>query len=131
LGRRDVDLYDVNLARTFVIVGLAASAVAGCGGGHAITPGQGQAALACRSTGTTAALAATRAAAVNPAFAPLAADENALATSQAPQVADISDGDPTDDADVGAVAAGVGLGSPAQQKVIADCMNLGLPVAKR
>ena len=68
MGRRDVDLYDVNLARTFVIVGLAASAVAGCGGGHAITPGQGQAALACRSTGTTAALAATRAAAVNPAF---------------------------------------------------------------
>lgn len=105
-------------------------ALAGCGGGHAITPGQDQAATACRSTGTAAALAATRAAAVNPAFATLAADENALATSEAPQVADLSDGDPTDDADVGAVAAGVDLGSPGRQKVIADCMNLGLPVAK-
>ena len=118
------------LPRVLVAIGLVAAAATACGGGHALTPGQDQAAIACRSTGTTAALAATRAAAVNPAFATLAADENALATSQAPQVADLSDGDPTDDADVGAVAAGVGLGSAAQQKVIADCMNLGLPVTK-
>ncbi len=120
--------YDVNLSRALVVTGLVCAVATGCGGGHAITPGQDQAALACRSTGTTAALAATRAAAVNPTFTTLAADENALATSQAPQAAAISDGDPTDDADVGAVAAGVGLGSPAQQKVIADCMDLGLPV---
>lgn len=113
-----------------MVVGLVAAVATACGGGHALTPGQDQAALACRSTGTTAALAATRAAAVNPAFSTLAADENALATSQAPQVAALSDGDTTDDADVGAVAAGVDLGSPARQKVIADCMNLGLPVTR-
>ena len=115
-------------SRTLALAGLVVAAATACGGGHAITPGQDQAALACRSTGTTAALAATRAAAVNPAFAPLAADENALATSEAPQVADLSTGDPADDADVGAVAAGVDLGSAGRQKVIADCMNLGLPV---
>lgn len=120
----------MKLSCALAVVGVTAAVATACAGGHAITPGQDQAALACQSTGTTAALAATRAAAVNPAFAPLAADENALATSQAPQVADLSDGDPTDDASVGAVAAGVGLGSPAQQKVIADCMNLGLPVTK-
>jgi hypothetical protein len=120
----------VDLSRALAVAAIVTAAATACGGGHAITPGQDQAAAACRSSGTAAALAATRAAAVNPAFATLAADENALATSQAPQVADLSDGDPADDAGVGAVAAGVGLGSPAQQRVIADCMNLGLPVAK-
>ena len=121
----------MELSRAFAVALITAATLTGCGGGHAYTPGQDQAAAACRGSGTAAALAATRAAAVNPGFATLAADENALATSQAPQAADISDGDPTDDADVGAVAAGVGLGSTAQQKVIGDCMNLGLPVASR
>jgi hypothetical protein len=120
----------MRLMRHAALTVLAAAAVSGCGGGHAFTPGQDQAAAACRSSGTAAALAATRAASLNPSFATLAADENALANNQAPQVADLSDGDPADDAGVGAVAAGVDLGSPAQQKVIADCMNLGLPVAK-
>lgn len=112
------------------LVVMAVGVAAGCGGGHALTPGQADAAAACRGTGSAAALAATKAAAVNPGFSTLAADENALAASEAPQVTDLSDGDPNDDASVGAVAAGVDLGSPARQKVIADCVNLGLPVTK-
>ena len=118
----------MQISRALVIAGIVAAVATGCGGGHAFTPGQDQAAAACRGSGSAAALAATKAAAVNPAFSTLAADENALAASQAPQAADISDADPTDDASVGAVAAGVTLGSEAQQKVIHDCINLGLPV---
>jgi hypothetical protein len=108
----------------------AAVAIAGCGGGHAFTPGKDDAAAACKGSGSAAALAATRAAAVNPGYSTLAADENALAASEANQSADLSDGDPADDAGVGAVTSAVDLGSPARQKVIADCFNLNLPVVQ-
>ena len=107
----------------------AAAALVGCGG-HAITPGQSDAAAACKGSGSAAALAATKAAAVNPSYATLAADENALAASTSNPEADLSDGTGSDDAGVSAIAAGVGLGSAAQQKVVADCVSLGLPVVQ-
>lgn len=103
-----------------------AAVVAGCGGGHAFSPGQAEAAAACRGSGSAAALAATKAAAVNPSFATLAADENALAASESTQVSDLSDG--SSDSSTAALVAGVDLGSAARQKVIADCVSLGLPV---
>lgn len=109
---------------------LAAVTLAGCGGGHASTPGKADAAAACRGSGSPAATAATKAAAVNPSYATLAADENALAAGESSQAADLSDGDPSDDAGVGSVASAVELGSPARQKVIADCFQLGLPVVQ-
>jgi hypothetical protein len=124
----------VNLSRRIAVTLLGvvtAVTLAGCGGGHAVTPGQGQAAAACRGTGSAAALAATKAAAVNPGYSTLAADENAVAASEAPQVSDITDGDPTDDPGAAAVAAGIDMGSAARQKVIQDCFDLNLPVAQR
>lgn len=105
---------------------LIVAAVAGCGGGHAFSPGQSEAAAACRGTGSAAALAATKAAAVNPSFATLAADENALAASDATQAADVSDG--SDGSGTSALVSGLDLASPARQKVLADCVALGLPV---
>src|SRR3954454_15407531 len=118
------------LATTFRTMTLAGALVlmSGCGGGHALTPGHDKAAAACRGTGSQAALAATQAAAVNPGYTTLAADENALAASEAPQQAALSDGDPADDASVGSVTSSLDLGSAARQKVIADCYNLGLRV---
>jgi hypothetical protein len=114
-----------------LIGAVATIALAGCGGGHAITPGQANAAAACKGSGSAAALAATKAAAVNPSFATLAADENALAAADSSQAADLSDGSASDDAGVGEVASAIDLGSPAKQKVIADCFNLGLPIVQR
>lgn len=120
----------MSVVRKLALSMFAAAAVSGCGGGHAITPGQADATAACQGSGSAAALAATKAAAVNPAFATLAADANAEAASEAPQAAALSDGNPADDAGVGAVAAGVDLGSAGRQKVIADCVALGLPVVQ-
>jgi hypothetical protein len=108
-----------------VVGGTATIAFTGCGGGHPLTPGQADAAAACSGSGSTAALAATRAAAVNPGFSTLAADENALAAGESTQSAEISDGTATD---ADAVASSLDLGSAARQKVIADCLALGLPV---
>lgn len=123
----DDDLSGVKMRRGAlpVLVVAVAAAVAGCGGGHAFTPGQSEAAAACRGNGSAAALAATKAAAVNPSFATLAADENALAASDATQAADVSDG--SDDSVTAALVSGLDLGSPARQKVLADCVALGLP----
>ena len=106
----------------------AAAVVSGCGGGHAFTPGQAEAAAACRGSSSQAALAATKAAAVNPGYSTLAADENALAASESTQASELSDGTAADAASAGSVASSIDLGSPARQKVIADCYNLGLRV---
>ena len=110
---------------------MVAGVVTGCGGGHPIMPGETDAKAACQGSGSAAALAATKAAAVNPAYARLAADENALATKQSTQMAELSDDNPADDAGLGAVTAGVDIGSAAQQQVVADCVALGLPVTHR
>jgi hypothetical protein len=118
----------MTLARSVGVALVAVAAVSGCGGGHPVSSGQSDAASACRGAGSAAALAATRAAAVNPSYATLAADENAVAASESTQVTDLSDGTATDDAGAGALAASLDLGSAARQKVIADCVALGLPV---
>jgi len=123
----------VKLSRVLVTAGAGVAVVAltGCGGGHAITPGESEAAAACRGSGASAAAAATRAAAVNPSYATLAADENAVAAGEAVQVGNLSDGDAGDDAGVDALASSIDIGTVARQKVIADCVNLGLPVARQ
>lgn len=121
-----------NRSRASAAVALSVAALlTACGGGHAITPGQADAAAACSGSGSAAALSATKAAAVNPSFSILAADENALAGSENAQVTDLSDGNATDDATTGQLASSLDLGSAARQKVIADCMALGLPVVQR
>ena len=76
-------------------------------------------------------LAITSAAAVNPGYATLAADETAVAAGESTQVSNLSDGDTGDDAGVSALASSVDIGTAARQKVIADCMELGLPVARQ
>ena len=115
------------------LAGLAVTSTAlilmGCGG-HAITPGESDAAAACSGSGAAAAAAATRAAAVNPGYSTLAADTTAVAAGESTQVSNLSDGDPDDDAGVGALASSLDIGTAARQKVIADCMELGLPVAR-
>jgi hypothetical protein len=107
---------------------LAALAIAGlialpaCG--HSSPPaGQSLAAQACKSSGTQAAQLAAQAAAANPKYATLAADENTLAVSEAQQQSEISDG--TDD---GGLVGAEGIGTPGGIKVITDCTQLGLPV---
>jgi hypothetical protein len=123
----DDDLHVVNLRLVLVAGAVTAASLAACGGGHAFTPGQAQAAAACQGSGSAAAVNAANAAHVNPSYVTLAADETALAASESTQVSDLSDGS-SDASDASALAAGIDLGSAARQKVIADCVALGLPV---
>ncbi|HEX3822880.1 MAG TPA: hypothetical protein VHV79_00260 [Mycobacteriales bacterium] len=105
--------------------------LAGCGGdgGAAkLVPGQSDAAAACQAQGVHAAGLATDAAAQNPLYAALAADEGALAATQANQESELSDGDSTDDNGLGSLAGGETAGSSAGVKVVSDCVSLGLPV---
>jgi hypothetical protein len=114
-------------------VGTAASLilVAGCGAGSStLVPGQSEAASACSSGGVHAAAMAAHAAAVNPKFAVLAADEGALAATEANQESELSDGTSTDDSGLGALAGSEAVGSSADTKVMSDCLALGLPVTK-
>jgi len=106
------------------VAALVAAGLAGCGGGHAFSPGQADATAACQGIGAQAAVAASRAAAKNPAYSTLAADETALMASDSTQAASVDDGT----GDAASLAAGVDIASPAHQKVIADCMSLGLPI---
>ncbi|HVW81618.1 MAG TPA: hypothetical protein VHB69_11850 [Mycobacteriales bacterium] len=102
------------------VVGAAVAGVAGCGGGSKEPPGHALAAKACQSAGQQAADYATQAAAANPVYATLAADERAAALQEAQAGA----------------AAGLGSGTAAQLlgaqgvgfKVIGDCASLGLAV---
>ena len=111
-------------AARLTLAALVATGIAACGGGHAFTPGQADAQAACTGAGSQAAVAAARAAAKNPAFSTLAADETALEASDSTQAASLNDGS----GDATAVAAGIDIASPARQKVIADCVSLGLRV---
>jgi hypothetical protein len=112
--------------------GTAASLVllAGCGSSAKLMPGESEAAAACQSSGVHAAALAAHAAAVNPRFAVLGADEGALAATEANQETELSDGSGSDDSGLGALAGASAVGSGADNKVIADCVALGLPVAK-
>jgi hypothetical protein len=110
--------------------GAAASFVllAGCGSGSKIVPGASDAATACKSSGVHAAALAAHAAAVNPRYAVLAADEGALAASEANTEGELSDGSSADDSGLGALAGASAVGSSADNNVIRDCMTLGLSV---
>lgn len=113
----------------------AASAVslvllAGCGGSATVVPGKAAAASACQTGGVHAAALAAHAAAVNPEYAVLAADEGALAATEANQETELSDGSPSDDSGLSALAGADAIGSTGDMKVISDCVALGLPVAK-
>jgi hypothetical protein len=120
--------------RTFLLAAAAAASlvlISGCGGGSAssVVPGHADAAAACQSQGVHAAGLATDAAAQNPLFAPLAADEAALAATQANQESELSDGDSTDDNGLGTLTTAGTAGTSANFKVVTDCATLGLPTS--
>jgi hypothetical protein len=73
---------------------------------------------------------ASKAAAINPTYAVLAADEGALAATQANQEGELSDGTSTDDSGLGALTGASAVGSSGNLLVIRDCAALGLPVGK-
>jgi hypothetical protein len=104
--------------------------LAGCGSSSKVVPGQADAATACQSGGVRAAALATHAADLNPRFSVLAADEGALAASEATQDSELSDGSASDDNGLGALAGADAIGSAPDMKVLSDCVSLGLPVAK-
>jgi hypothetical protein len=112
--------------------GTAASLVilAGCGSSSKLVPGQSDAAAACQSQGVHAAAMAAHAAAVNPLYAVLAADEGALAASEANEAGELSDGTSAGDSSVGSLAGADAVGSAPDIKVVTDCTTLGLPVSK-
>ena len=118
--------------RTFTLAVAAFSLVlvAGCGSSNKLVPGQSEAASACSSGGVQAAALAAHAAAVNPKFAVLAADEGALAATEANQESELSDGTSGDDSGLSALAGADAIGSSGDTKVISDCLALGLPVTK-
>jgi|SRR5580693_2435356 hypothetical protein len=105
--------------------------LAGCGGNSKIVVGESDARAACQSTGVNAAALAAHAGAVNPLYATLAADEGALAASEANQEGELSDGTSSDDSGLSALAGADAVGSSADSNVIRDCMALGLPVTAK
>jgi hypothetical protein len=113
------------------VVAAALALVAGCGSSAAakIVPGQTDAAAACQAQGVHAAGLATDAAAQNPLYAVLAADEGALAATEANQESELSDGDSTDDSGTTALTGVTADGSTAKIKVVTDCATLGLPTS--
>lgn len=112
----------------FASVVLVALALSACGASSAPPAGQVQAAAACKTGGSQAATLASQAAAVNPKYATLAADEHALAANEATQQNVLSDGNSTDDSGLGDLTGANALGSPASLKVLSDCTSLGLSV---
>jgi hypothetical protein len=103
-------------------------ALAGCGGSSAPPAGQALAAKACQSSGTSAATLASQAAAANPRYSTLAVDETAEATSQSGEESELSDGNSSDDNSLGAVAGAESIGTAGGDKVLSDCISLGLSV---
>jgi hypothetical protein len=120
---------DQELMKRTVIVAVAAVAVlSGCGG-STLVAGKSLAQQACLGSGQQAASYAAQAAAANPqAYSTLSADVAALATQDASRVAGATDGDPSDDAGLGAIAAADGVGSGAYINVMTDCIKAGLSV---
>jgi hypothetical protein len=110
--------------------GTAASLIllAGCGSSSKLVPGASDAAAACKSGGVHAAALAAHAAAVNPRYAVLAADEGSLAASEANTEGELSDGTSAGDSGLGSLAGASAVGSSADNNVIRDCIALGLSV---
>jgi hypothetical protein len=116
--------------RTTVLAAVAAVSLAVLSGCGSSTPpaGEPDAAKACASSGTQAASLASQAAALNPRYATLAADEQADAASEATTQDELSDGSSGDDSGLGALAGSESMGTGGGIKVISDCVSLGLPV---
>ena len=112
------------------LVVLAALALAGATACGSTTPvaGQSLAAKACQSSGTAAAADAAAAAKANPKYAALAADEQADAQQQATQQQELSDGESQDDSGLSGFTGAESLGTTSGQKVLGDCVSLGLSV---
>jgi hypothetical protein len=122
--------YDVRTPSIAAVVLVSLLALAGCGGASKVVAGQTDAAAACESGGVRAAALAAHAAAVNPRFSVLAADEGALSATEANQEGELSDGTGSDDSGLGALTGVTAIGSTASDNVIRDCVTLGLPVTK-
>jgi hypothetical protein len=108
--------------RIAAVVVLSSLALAGCGGGSSGSTGPSAYSLAnraCQSSGPTAAQLAQQAAALDPRYAQLAADEQALAANIAAQRAGT-----TDDQDITGIAGEQGTGTGSSAQVLADCANL-------
>jgi hypothetical protein len=118
----DADSEGVKIKTPAGLLVAATFALAGCGH-SAPAAGQDLAAQACKSSGLQAAQLASRAAAQNPKYASLSADESALAVAEAQTQTELSDG-----TDNGGLVGAEGLGTPGSIKVITDCTQLGLPV---
>ena len=108
-----------------VVLALAVAPLVAACGSSAPPAGEPLAAQACQSSGSAAAGFAQRAAAANGKYAGLSVDEQALATQQATQSAELSDGSGSGS---GSLEQDEAIGTSAGQKVLADCVSLGLPV---
>jgi hypothetical protein len=123
----DADRYLVHTLRTSLIASVLLAVLAACGSSQP-PAGQAQAQAACKSSGSQAATLASQAATANPKYATLSADESALASREATQENELSDGNPSDDSGLGALAGADSIGDSGDMKVLSDCVSLGLSV---
>jgi hypothetical protein len=114
-----------------VLVGITmavfATAVSACGSSGP-PAGQAQAQAACQSAGEQAAQDAAAAAKLNSKYNTLAVDTAANAANQQQTENELSDGTPSDDSGLGALAGTTSMGTGGGIKVIQDCVSLGLHV---
>jgi hypothetical protein len=90
--------------------------------------GQAQAQAACLASGAQAAQDAQQAASLNSKYATLSVDAAANAANQGQTENELSDGTPSDDSGLGALAGTTSLGTGGGIKVLEDCVSLGLTV---
>ena len=101
---------------------LSSLVVAGCGGGSSGSSGPSAytlASRACQTSGQAAADLAAQAAALDPKYAQLAADEKAVAANIASQQAG-----GTEDQDLGGITGQLGTGPGSSAQVLADCATM-------
>jgi hypothetical protein len=110
-----------------VVLSACFAAMTACGS-SAPPAGQSQAQAACLAFGAQAAQDAQQAASLNSKYATLSVDEAASAASQGQTSSELSDGNPSDDSGLGALAGTTSLGTGGGIKVISDCVSLGLSV---
>jgi len=121
---------DIGMRRFVLVVLLGMVAATGCGS-QSPPAGQSLAAQACQASGATAAADAAQAARLNHKYATLAADEQTVASQQATQEQELSDGESQDDSGLGSLTNAESLGTTSGQRVLADCVSLGLSVIHR
>jgi hypothetical protein len=115
------------MTRSIVAALALAAALTGCGHSAPVA-GHSLAQQACLSGGSQAASYAAQAAAQNPAYATLSADEARLAATDSQQASELSDGSSSDDSGLGALTQTTNLGTSGGIKVLTDCVSLGLSV---